>query len=586
MQFLVRLILCLTTTALLGSGGCQRSDSTGPSRAAAPNRPGADKPLVVSVVGDPITFNPIVADAQAGRAVGGAVFDTLVRLDPATAEARPWLASGWTYEPERFEYTLFLRDDAVWHDGQPLTARDVVFTIDAIHADPDSPYHRILQIDGKPIKATEAGTHALRFTLPRPYAPFLKSLVLPIIPAHRFEDRIASGKLESISAAWGPDTAPSAVVGSGPFRLSSYEVGQRIVLERNPYYWRRDAEGVQLPYLDRYIVRIAPDRETARNWFLAGALHIFNPRFDEVAELRGARSANEFIVEEVGTDSGSLFLTFNRNPLHYRVADKIDPRLSWFTDPEFLRAVAHAINRGEIIEDALSGFGVPARSLIPTFNPFCDKDLPAYHYEPERAREILEDAGYRDRNGDGVREDGDGNPLAFSLATNQGNPVRERIGELLVRDLSAIGIRASLEAFTFPELFERLDATYDWDAALIGFTVGIDPASSENLLRSDGDLHVWYPRQPHPASAWEAQVDDLLDQGSRELDPERRHEIYRDVQRILQKQLPMIHLVRPTLFAAHRLEVQNFQPSAWGFHRIEELRLVEPTPTKSAKKSR
>ncbi len=580
MWILVRLCVSLMTIALFAEAGCQPSDRPGKAAApaAAPTRVASPYPLVVAVVGDPMSFNPIISDTQAGRAFGGAVFDTLLRLDPATATVRPGLASRWSYDAERSEYTLTLRNDVVWHDGRPLTARDVVFTVEAIQAIADSPYSGILRIDDQAVKVSAVDPTTVRFSLPRAYAPFLKSLVIPIIPAHKFEQYLEPDRLREIADRWGVDSDRDEIVGTGPFRLASYEPGQRIVLERNDAYWRRDSEGVRLPYLDRYILRIAPNRETALEWFLGGAAHIFSPRFDEVATLRNAPSANEFVIEEIGTDTASLFLTFNRNPLHYRQRGEFDPRFGWFNDPRFLQALAHAIDKRAIIDGALGGLGVPARSLIPPSNPFSDNELGGYPYDTELARQMLDEAGYRDRNRDGVREDANGKAIQFSLATNQGNAVREQIGKLLVSQLAEVGVRATLQTLPFPDLFERIDATYDWDALLIGFTVGIDPASSENLLRSNGELHVWYPLQQTPATAWEAQIDDLLDQGTRELDPTRRWEIYREIQAILHKQLPMIQLVRPTLFAARRLQVENFRPSPWGFHRIEELRLRNPIP--------
>jgi peptide/nickel transport system substrate-binding protein len=575
----------LFASLLVLAGGCQwqNEDETEVTARALPTRAPAPDPLVVAVVGDPSTFNPIVADGQAGRAVGGAVFDTLVRLDPASAEARPNLAAEWRYDAARYEYTLALRDDVSWHDGRKFTARDVVFTIEAIHASPDSPYARILQIDGKPIRATAVGDHTIRFTLPRPYAPFLQSLVIPIVPARNFSDLDGEDELAAFAERWGTDSPPREIVGTGPFRIAAYEPGKHVVLQYNPTYWKRDAAGRPLPYLDRYVLRIAETREQARQWFLDGAIHIFSPQFDEVPTLRAAPSAGEFVVEEIGSDTGSLFLTFNRNPFHYRQGGKTDPRLDWFTDRRFLLAIAHAIDKRKIIDVALDGMGIAAQSLLPPANPFCDQQLEPYGFDPERARQILREAGYRDRNGDGQIEDAAGNAVEFSLTTNQGNAVRERIAELLIEQLAAIGMRATLDSLAFPDLFERLDATYNWDAMLIGFTGGIDPASSENLLRSSGELHVWHPLQQRPATRWEAEIDDLLDQGTRELDTGRRRDIYSEIQEILHDELPMIQLVRPNLYAARRNEVANFQPSPWGFHQIEELRLRETAAAKASK---
>lgn len=565
----------LYSALLLTAAGCDSVPSRGARQAVVPSpTPRPEAPLVVAVVGDPVTFNPIAAENRSGRSVCGAVFDTLVRLDPQTAQPRPNLATDWQFDADESAYTMHLRDDVRWHDGRPFTARDVVFTFEAIHAAGDGPYANILRVDGKPVVATAVGTHIVRFDLPRPHAPFLQSLVVPILPAHRFD----GVEPERVAAAWGVDTNPAEIIGSGPFRIERYQPQSEVVLRHHPEYWRYADDGSRLPYLDRYVVRIAASRDVARKWFLEGGIHIFNPTFDEVAEVRNGGAAHAIVVEEIGPDTGSMFLTFNRNPLHYRKGGNTDPRFQWFNDRRFLAAIAHSIDKRRIIDEVLHGMGESAWSILPPANPFCGPSSSDYEFDPELARQILFDAGYRDRNGDGVLEDAGGKPIEFSLVTNEDNPVRARIARIVIAQLAELGMRVSLEPVPFPTLFERLDATYEWDAMLIGFTGGIDPVSNDNILRSSGELHLWHPAQQRPETAWEAEVDRLLDLGIRELDAQRRREIYDDVQRILHAQLPMIHLVRPTLFAARRAEVENFRPSSWGFDQIEELRLRQVAP--------
>jgi len=528
-------------------------------------------PLSVAAVGNPLTFNPIVANDPAARAVGGALFDTLVRVDPTTATARPHLAASWTAAADGTSYTLRLRDDVLWHDGEPFGADDVVFTVAAIQAIDESPYSDVLEVDGEAVMAAMVDQHTVRFELPRPYAPFLHSLIIPILPAHILGPEVTP----TLAQAWGAATDLESIVGTGPFELVEYTPGARLELRRNPSYWRSDPQGNQLPYLDRCTIRIAGDRATALQWLLDGSIHIFNPRLDETAWLL-ERANPRLIVRPIGPDTSSLFLTLNRNPFHYRRNGNVDPRLTWFKDPAFTQAIAHAIDKQALIKGALEGRGEPAVSYLSPANWFYNTQLTDYVFDPAVARRILEDANYKDRNGDGIREDANKAPIAFTISTNEGNPIREKLAKMIADQLRAVGMDITLERLAFPTLFERLDATYAWDAMLIGFTGGIDPASSDNLLRSSGDLHVWHPSQQMPASAWEAQVDDLLDQANRELSPERRRDIYWHVQEILHKELPMIHIVRPTLYIAYRNDVVNFSPSPWGFQRIEELDLVDP----------
>ena len=553
--------------------GCNSSGEEAGTKRRAPH---SKTPLIVATIEDPITFNPIVADDSTARAVGGAVFDTLLALDTASVDVRPNLAVSWHYNEDSTRLTLEVRDDVTWHDGVAFTADDVVFTINAIQASRESPYFHVLRVDRRRINASAEGPHRVRFTLPRANAAFLRSLVIPIIPHHRFREVVSREGIGAVARQWKTDEEPSAIIGTGPYRLDQYRSGDRVNLLRNTNYWKRDQEGAPVPHIEQYIIRIADSREKALDWFLAGATHLFSPRIDEIAVLEEF-SSHERILQEVGLDTSSLFLTFNRNSAHFRKAETTDPRLNWFRDRRFLRAIAHSIDKNAIVEDALHGYGAPAVSYLPPSSPFCNKELTDYVFDPSLARRILEDAGYRDRDQNGQREDAFGNPIHFVLSTNEGNPLRQQIAKVLISQLAQVGIRVTLETLAFPALFERLDATYKWDAMLIGFTSGIDPSSSDNLLRSNSDLHVWNPAQRQPESTWERDVDRLIESGIKEKDELTRREIYWHIQEILHEELPMIHLVRPMLFAAHHASVENFKPSPWGFAGVEDLKL-RPLP--------
>ncbi len=556
--------------------GCE----SGGGASVEPSQQRLPQPLVVASVGDPATFNPIIAADPTARAIGGAVFDTLLALDTTEAGVRPNLAQRWTYDEDLRGLELELRDDVVWQDGKPFTAADVVFTANAILASPDSPYARVLRIDRRRISVSQTGEHSVRFSLPRAHAAFVPSLVIPILPSHRFAAVVAGQGINTVARQWTVQTPVAEIIGTGPFRLAEYRAGESAQLVRSERYWKRDGAGVQLPYLDRYVIRIADSRKRMLDWFLGGATHIYSPRFDEVATIENHMPVDERKVEVAGLDTSSLFLTFNRNPARYRTNGKIDPRLRWFADRRFLQAVAHAIDKQAIVDEVLAGHGAPALSHLPPSSPFSNSELTDYEYDPALSRRILEDAGYRDRNGDGQREDSLGNAIHFTLSTNEGNPIRQRIAKMVIAQLARIGMRITLETLAFPALFERLDATYAWDAMLIGFTGGIDPSSSDNLLASSSDLHVWNPMQRQPASAWERDIDRLLDEGRRQTDPAKRREIYWHVQEILHDELPMIHLVRPKLFAARHRSVENFVPSPWGFTGVEKVRLqpaADPT---------
>ena len=350
---------------------------------------------------------------------------------------------------------------------------------------------------------------------------------------------------------------------------------QYIQLTRNPSYWMRDDAGQPLLYLEKQTIRIVPNQDTAYLKFLAGEVDLHTPRPEEVADLRARAAPRDISVREIGLDTGTLFVTFNRNPSHYRGNGAPDPRLAWFTDLSFLRAVAHSIDREAIINTVLNGYGKPAASyLSPENTHFYDPNLTPYPYDLERARQLLREGGYTDRDGDGILEDRQGTPIEFTLYTNAGNQLREKICAILKEDWEKLGMKVNFKALDFGLLVEKLDVTFDWDAMLMGFTGSVEPHNAANLLRSSGNLHLWQPNQQQPATEWEAEIDRQLEIGARALDLDQRRQAYWRIQEILNEQLPMIQTVHALRFTAYTNALQNYAPAVWGVYRPELLRFA------------
>src|SRR5690606_29203254 len=187
--------------------------------------------------------------------------------------------------------------------------------------------------------------------------------------------------------------------------------------------------------------------------FLAGEIDIHMPTADELRDVLAAESEGRFTVREVGVDPGMLFVVFNRNPARFRQNGRDDPRLTWFTDPAFLRALAHGVDKTGLIAEALDGFGAPAVSFLSADSPFLNPHLVDYAYDPARARALLDEAGYIDRDGDGVREGRRGHPVEFTLTTNAGNPMRDAIARRLQRDWQReLQLRVHLDALPMDAL--------------------------------------------------------------------------------------------------------------------------------------
>jgi peptide/nickel transport system substrate-binding protein len=264
-----------------------------------------------------------------------------------------------------------------------------------------------------------------------------------------------------------------------------------------------------------------------------------------------------------------MFFAFNRNPRHYLKNGVTDPKLKWFTDLNFMRALAHSIDKKSMID--LSYYGL-AESAVAEISPankiFHNPNLKDYEFDPRLAAELLEKAGYRLAKS-GQRVDAQGNRIEFNLTTTTGKPEREQLCAIFTQDLEDLGIKVNYRPLEFTTLVEKLDSTFSWDVVLMGFTGTIEPNNGSNVLRSSGNLHLWDPRQLKPATAWEAEIDRLLDQGTAEMDPSKRAKFYWRIQEILHEQLPLLETVRQIRYTAYKNSLENYEPTVWGTYRQE-----------------
>lgn len=543
------------------AGGCRKS---GEERLRRGDR------LITAVISDPKTFNPLLSVDSASSEAVDEIFEGLVRLNPKTMQTEPMLATAWEHDEAGTTWTFHLRPDVTWHDGTPFTADDVAFTFDAVFDPkvPNSSKH-VLMVGGQPIETEVVDPHTIKLILAEPFAPLLNSIGFGILPKHILGPALADG---TFTQTWGIDTPPDKIVGTGPYRMTRYVPAQLLQYGRNPNYWMHDEAGGALPRLAERTSLIVPDQNTMYLKFLDRQLHIYSPRPEEIDDLRKRGAELEIDLDKIGLDTGMLFVSFNRNPAHYVKDGKRDPRLDWFTDPKFVRAIAHSVDTKSMIQNTYFGYGEPAVSSISPENTiFYDPNLKPYEYDLDEARRLLDEGEYRDRNGDGVREDKDGRPLEFELSTNAGNQVRERLCSILKEDWTKLGIKVNYRPLDFSTLVEKLSTNFDWDAMVMGFTGGIEPHNGANLLRSSGNLHLWRPNQETPATEWEAEVDREIDAGARELDQQRRVAHYWRIQEILHRELPMIQLVRQQRFVAAKNYLVDFVPTVWGLYQPERI---------------
>jgi len=520
-------------------------------------------------LGDPRTFNPILANDESSNEAFGDLFDSLVRINELTMLPEPGLAESWEIAPDQKSITFHLRHGVKWSDSAPFTAHDVTFTMQVIYDErvPNS-LRSLLTIDGKPIEVSAPDDYTVVMRLPRPFAPLLYSIGAPIIPAHLLEPVYKAGKFNQ---AWNIDTPPRDLLALAQFVMTRYVPSQLLQYAANPNFWMHDEKGAPLPRLHGQTTLIVPDLNAEYLKFLAGQLDGYTPRPEEVVSLRERAKELNITVREIGVDTGELFFCFNRNPKHFVVNGRTDPRLRWFTDRNFLRAMAHAVDKQGMIDLCFHGLAVPAYGMISPANKlFYDPKLTDYDYDLKKSAALLEAAGYHLVNG--ARVDPDGVPIVFNLTTNTGVGVRDQMCAMFKQDLATLGIRVNYRPLEFTTLVEKLDSNFDWDCVLIGFGGGgIEPNNSANVLRSSGMLHLWNPGQKTPATSWEAEIDKLLEEGTAEMDPQKRVPYYWRIQEILHDQLPEIETVRQLRYIAYRNTLENFQPTVWGVYHREYI---------------
>jgi peptide/nickel transport system substrate-binding protein len=171
----------------------------------------------------------------------------------------------------------------------------------------------------------------------------------------------------------------------------------------------------------------------------------------------------------------------------------------------------------------------------------------------------------------GVRGDPEGHPLVFNLTTNTGVGVRDQMCAIFKQDLESLGIKVNYRPLEFVTLVKAIDSSFDWDCLLMGFTGELEPNDGADFLRSSGNLHLWNPSQPKPATPWEAEIDRLLDQGTTVMDPHARAPYYWRIQEILHDQLPIIETVRQVDYVAYRNTLENYDRTVWGLYKSEWL---------------
>lgn len=518
--------------------------------------------LVISERSEPKTLNPLIAADSSSRDIIGLIGGDLIHINRDTQLTEPALAESWSVSRDHLRYTVQLRTGLRFSDGHPCDADDVMFTFQSyLDENVHSPQRDLLIIAGEPISLRKVDKYTVVFTLSQPYAAAERLFDgIVILPRHLLQRPFDQRKM---ATAWGLNTQPGEIAGLGPFRLKQYVPGERLVLERNPYYWKKNLKGQSLPYLDQIACVFTPNADAEAMRFEAGDTDVINRlSAADFAVLEKDQRKRHFHLYDVGPGLEYSFLFFNQNALRPEDRSSLAAKQVWFRNVAFRQAISSAIDREAIIRLAFRGRARPLTvQVTPGNKRWVDSNIALPSRSLEQARRLMRSAGFR-WTPDGSLTDSRGTPVEFSVAVNAGNPQQVQMATLIQQDLKELGVGLTPIALDFHTLLDRVFTTYKYEAAIMALADGdADPNSEVNVLTSDGGTHVWSLRPDKDQPAWQLEIDRLMHEQLTARDYTQRKLLYDRVQKIICNNAPVIFLVSPDILVGAKDCVGNFHPA-------------------------
>lgn len=531
--------------------------------------------LVIAQRSEPRTFNPVMAIDQNSLGINARMQADLIHINRATQMTEPALAKSWSISKDGKQFTVNLRHGLKFSDGAPFDADDVLFSF-KVYLDEQvhSPQRDLLVISGKPIAVQKLDAFTLRFTFPAPYSAAERVFDgIAILPRHLLEKDYQDGK---INQAWGLNVSPDKIAGLGAFRLKQVVPGDRVVLERNPNYWKVDSKGQQLPYLDELTFIVVPTQDAQVIRFQAGDSQIISSlSADNFAVLEPEQKARHFKLYDAGPGLEYNFLMFNLNDDTDGRLPEVARKQKWFRDMRFRQAISAAIDRASIVKLVYRNRGVAiATHVSPGNKAWFDSSIAAPVRSPEKARELLKAAGFSWKP-DNTLIDASGQPVEFTILVSSSNAQRGQMATLIQQDLKVIGITAHIVPLEAKSANDRVLNSHDYEAIVMGLVSGdADPTPDMNVLMSNAQTHLWHLNQKSPATPWEAELDQLMQKQLITLNPQQRKKIYDRVQEVLAQQMPVVYLASPNILVGTQEDLGNFHPAVieqYTFWNADEL---------------
>ena len=504
---------------------CGSRDTEAPPTAATGSGPAYGDIIVEGSIGDASNLIPILSSDATSHQIGGLVYNGLVKYDRDLKIVGD-LAESWKISPDGLDIVFHLRKGVKWHDGEPFTARDVLFTYQ-VTIDPKTPTAYagdFLKVK----KVTVLDDHTLRVCYDKPFAPALMSWGSPILPSHLL---------------FGRDITTSPLsrrpVGTGPYRFREWVAGQKIVLAANPDYF----EG--RPYLDGYVMRIIPDTATMFLELRAGGIDQMG-----LTPLQHTRQTENNLFRK--NYRKYRYLSFSYVYMGYNLKNPL------FADKRIRQAIAYAVNKEEMIRGVLLGLGQAATGPYKPGTWAYNNRVRTYPYDPGRAKSLLAEAGWRDSDGDGIL-DKDGRPFTFEIITNQGNEVRAKCAEIIQKQLADVGIRVKIRILEWAAFVNDFINKRRFEATILGWTIPQDP-----------DIYdVWHSSKTGPdelnfISYKNDEVDRLIERGREVFDQQERKRCYDRIQEILAEEQPYLFLYVPDALPIISARFRGIDPAPQG----------------------
>jgi peptide/nickel transport system substrate-binding protein len=509
--------------------------------------------LHMAFKGEPTTFNPLLVEEQSGETIRYMTGGTLVRVNRLTQQVEPALATSWKISKDGKTFRFTLRPGVKYSDGTPFSAEDVAYTVQQMM---DPKLHSPV---GDAFR-TGSGTVSTRVISPTEVEISFPAVVANALNAF---DTVA------IMSAKSPQHEMAVL---GPFYVADHKAGSYVLLKKNQNYWKKDTTGKQLPFLDSVRIDVQTNTDLEFIRFQRGEMHLINSvgvdYFDKLNQVLPGSA------RDVGLSNDVEMFWFNQAAK----SQLPDYKKKWFTSDEFRRAISMAINRDDLARVVYHGHAHPAMGPVSRGNKmWANTALKPHAYDPAAAVKLLTNVGFR-MDGSTLR-DSAGNAVEFSIATNAGNKARERMATMIQQDLAKMGIKVSVAPMDFPSLIERMTSTFNYDAILLALLHDDpDPNSEMNVWMSSGENHQWNPAQKSPATAWEKQIDELMQKQASSTNHALRKKYWDQVQAIAWQQEPFIYLVTTDTLVAISPKVQNAKPAVLRpqtFWNIDELKLTQ-----------